>query len=165
MKKHQTRRNATSRAIIALRRAYGMTQTTFAVDVLKIAVATVARWETSHPPTGKTLLKLADIARERASTLFGPTAEPFYTLDGVFRGLYADEFMRNIQRQHKAVSNDYCLFIPETATGGPALYRFSRRVTPAAINAEAGLLKELKDEEKLASLGGYILSLHLEKNK
>ena len=140
-----------------------MSQTTFAVEVLKVAVSTVARWETSDPPSGDTLLKLSDVAAERGGSLSKLDVEPFSTLEGVFRGLYADEFLRNIQR-HKAITCDYYLIVPETATGSPALYRFSKIGDPAKINAVAEDLK-YSESKNLAGLGRYILSLQLVKNK
>lgn len=45
-----------------LRRCFGETQDDFARR-LDVAVVTVARWETSRPPDGKALLKLANLAR------------------------------------------------------------------------------------------------------
>ena len=40
----------------------GMTQQRFAVEALKTAITTVARYETTHPPRGDALLRLAKIA-------------------------------------------------------------------------------------------------------
>ncbi len=57
-------RHPISQAVLELRKAMGMTQTTFAIKVLKMAVSTVARFETSTPPRGDVLIKLAAIAHD-----------------------------------------------------------------------------------------------------
>ena len=58
-------RDSASVALIQLREKMGKTQAQFAVEVLKTAVTTVARYETSHRPPGDVLLRLRDIAREQ----------------------------------------------------------------------------------------------------
>lgn len=65
MVEHNEQRDAASSALIKLRREMGKTQQTFAVEVLDVAIGTVARYETSEPPRGEVLLRLADIAREQ----------------------------------------------------------------------------------------------------
>lgn len=65
MTEHQKTRSAASDALIELRKAMGKTQQTFAVEVLKTAIGTVARYETADPPKGEVLLRLRDIAREQ----------------------------------------------------------------------------------------------------
>lgn len=55
------RRHLASEKMVALRRAAGMTQTEFA-EILGTSVVTIARYETSSPPAGLILLKLAFIA-------------------------------------------------------------------------------------------------------
>jgi hypothetical protein len=55
-------RHPASEAMLELRKAMGKTQTMFAVEVLNMAVSTVARFETSTPPEGDMLLKLAEVA-------------------------------------------------------------------------------------------------------
>jgi transcriptional regulator with XRE-family HTH domain len=81
MEQHETPRHAASKAVIALRKALGMTQQELAVKVLKTAITTVARWETSHPPHGDALLKLADIAGRKG----------LFDIQYRFRGLYLQE--------------------------------------------------------------------------
>ena len=56
-------RNPVSEAIIKLRDALGETRQAFA-NRIEASVVTVARWETSRPPSGKMLCKLAGIALE-----------------------------------------------------------------------------------------------------
>jgi hypothetical protein len=57
-------RDAASQALIDLRVKMGKTQAGFAVEVLKTAVTTIARYETSHRPPGEVLLRLSEIAGE-----------------------------------------------------------------------------------------------------
>jgi transcriptional regulator with XRE-family HTH domain len=64
MTDHEKTRNAVSVALVELRKAMQMTQQRFAVEVLRTAIGTVARYETSDPPRGEVLLRLAAIAYE-----------------------------------------------------------------------------------------------------
>jgi hypothetical protein len=65
MEKHRKTRDAASDALVALRKGMGKTQQTFAVEVLKTAITTIARYESSNPPPrGEVLLRLRDVARE-----------------------------------------------------------------------------------------------------
>jgi hypothetical protein len=75
------------RALIALRKALGKTQQAFAVEILKTAITTVARYETSHPPRGEVLLRLADIALSNGHA----------DLAGEFRFIYLDEILKNLK--------------------------------------------------------------------
>jgi transcriptional regulator with XRE-family HTH domain len=85
----EKKRSDASEALIALRKAMGKTQQTFAVEVLKTAIGTIARYESSDPPRGDVLLRLRDIAREQG--LIGA----------------ADEFQRIwLQEVHKALGPD-----------------------------------------------------------
>jgi hypothetical protein len=63
----------------------GKTQQTFAVEVLKSAIGTVARYETSDPPQGAVLLRLRDIAREQG----------LYELANRFDLLFRGEVLQN----------------------------------------------------------------------
>ena len=56
------------------------------MEFLKSAVTTVARYETSHPPRGKVLLRLADIANRHG---LGELAQEFSFL-------YFDELLANL---------------------------------------------------------------------
>jgi transcriptional regulator with XRE-family HTH domain len=70
------KKSAVSLALTALRESLGDTQQQFAVR-LNTSVVTVARWETSHEPTAKTLerlLKLAKKHRHAESTKIFETA-------------------------------------------------------------------------------------------
>jgi transcriptional regulator with XRE-family HTH domain len=75
-------RNTVRRAVVELRNALGLTQQKFA-GVLNTAVTTIARYETSHPPSGKALLRLAEIAHEKG----------LLDLSGQFRLMYLDEVL------------------------------------------------------------------------
>jgi transcriptional regulator with XRE-family HTH domain len=60
----EKQRSAASQAVLALREAMGKTQQTFAVEVMKTSIGTIARWETADPPRGDALLRLRSVARE-----------------------------------------------------------------------------------------------------
>jgi transcriptional regulator with XRE-family HTH domain len=64
MDHHEIKRSEASRAVIALRNALKKTQQEFAVEVVKTAISTIARWETKDPPKGDALLQLADVASQ-----------------------------------------------------------------------------------------------------
>src|SRR5215469_12905886 len=51
------------KALMALRKALGMTQQQLS-EALKVTVVTVCRWETVRPPSGLSLVRLADFATE-----------------------------------------------------------------------------------------------------
>jgi hypothetical protein len=79
-------RSRAGTALIALRQAIGKTQQQFAVDVLGSAVTTVARYETSNPPSGEVLVRLADIAKENN----------LIPLRNEFTVLYLEEVLKNV---------------------------------------------------------------------
>ena len=138
-----------------------MTQTRFAVEAVKVAISTIARWETSDPPHGETLLKLAAIAREKATALSKSDAGPFWRLEGLFQSLYADEFLSNIK--HSVGLDDTTptlyLWIQKNASGRPAVYCFSKMEGSRKVKAEARrLIKE--GSKKLAEFGQHILELN-----
>jgi hypothetical protein len=76
-----------SRAVVSLRNSLGKTQQAFAVEFVKTAVTTVARWETSHPPRGRTLIRLAEVADQAGFTGLGEE----------FRFLYAKEAIASLK--------------------------------------------------------------------
>jgi len=53
-----------SGAVRALRKHMELTQTEFAVNVLNMAISTIARWETKDRPAGGALLRLAALAEK-----------------------------------------------------------------------------------------------------
>jgi transcriptional regulator with XRE-family HTH domain len=99
MKDPEKPRHAASQAVIELRQAMGMTQQQFAVQVLGTAVTTVARYETSHPPSGKMLVTLSDIAMEQSHKVRGTDAgRELNRLFGLFRALYLDDVRRTLSK-------------------------------------------------------------------
>jgi hypothetical protein len=58
----KTKRNAVSAAVVALRTHMNLTQQRFSTEIIKGAVSTVGRWETSDPPKGESLLTLVALA-------------------------------------------------------------------------------------------------------
>jgi hypothetical protein len=94
MTDHEKPRNAASAAVIALRKALGMTQQAFAVEVLKTAITTIARYETSHPPRGDALLRLASAAEDRMRT--SAHGEDLLRLRDEFRRLYIEEVLSSL---------------------------------------------------------------------
>jgi transcriptional regulator with XRE-family HTH domain len=75
-----TPKNETSAALTRMREYLGLTQEQFA-QRLRVATTTVARWESSHPPRGKTLERLYRFAQRN-----GPAVT-------------ADTFLRQITRE------------------------------------------------------------------
>ena len=57
-------RDVRSQAVIDLRGKMGITQQTLAVEYMHSAITTVARWESSHPPRGEALIRLAELAKK-----------------------------------------------------------------------------------------------------
>src|ERR1041385_9011615 len=90
MNDNEKRRHDASSAVAALRKEMAMNQTSFAVEVLKVAVSTLARYETSTPPRRDVLHKLAVIAgREALSPECTPEQRTRYVeLRDTFRVLY-----------------------------------------------------------------------------
>ncbi len=80
-----------SDAILDLREALGVTQPEFA-QIFGSGRSSVARWETSDPPHGITLLELSKLARERAAFYKDPkTAQKFFDIAANFRRIYLEE--------------------------------------------------------------------------
>jgi transcriptional regulator with XRE-family HTH domain len=96
MGRHRTKRKEASNAVVALRKLLGVTQQQFASEVLKVAISSVARWETKDPPHGETLIQLADIAERNGVGLHHTKGQPFMELGSVFRRLYLDEVRANL---------------------------------------------------------------------
>jgi hypothetical protein len=63
MRRPEITRNATSEALVRLRKGMGKTQQTFAVEVLNCAIGSVAKYETNHEPEGDMLDRLTIIAQ------------------------------------------------------------------------------------------------------
>ncbi len=79
-------RHPASDALIRLRGALAKTQQAFAVEDMRTAVTTVGRWETTHPPRGDVLLRLAEIADKAGEA----------ALRDVFRRLYVDDIFARL---------------------------------------------------------------------
>jgi transcriptional regulator with XRE-family HTH domain len=62
----QRKKNAVQTALVALRQRAGISQFQLAV-LLGVTPVTTSRWETSHPPHGKRLDQLAQLAEERGA--------------------------------------------------------------------------------------------------
>ena len=91
-------RHATSDALIALRQAMKMTQAQFAVLVLDSAITTVGRYETTHPPQGDLLLRLAKIAEQEAQKERSPAEqEIFIHLKDRFKELYVQDLLEKLE--------------------------------------------------------------------
>jgi hypothetical protein len=96
MKKYEKPRHAASNAVAALRKAVGKIQTNFAVEDLKVAVSTLARYETSTPPRGDVLLQLAAIADREASSRSGVEQHQFVELRETFRFLFLADVRKTL---------------------------------------------------------------------
>ena len=119
-------RDPASRAVIALRNALEKTQQQFAVEIVKTSIGTVGVWETTRPPRGETLLKLAEIASQHGLIMLSYEFEMLF-LDGVLPRLKMPAVYR--RREDGSV---YMLFhFPDRARAafGPELLnRWSQRL-------------------------------------
>lgn len=105
MHKHEKPRHAANDAVAALRKAMGLTQTSFAVEVMKVAISTLARYETSTPPRGDVLLQLASIAGREALECRPEQRTRFVELRDTFRVLYfKDSFEEKGFNSHASFS-------------------------------------------------------------
>jgi transcriptional regulator with XRE-family HTH domain len=97
MKPYEKPRHAASQALIELRTAMGLNQAEFAIKVLGSAVTTMSRYETTHPPSGEVLLRLAEIARaERDRPENVHLKMAFGFLASRFQALFADELFNSV---------------------------------------------------------------------
>ncbi len=119
-------RNPASRAVIDLRERLKLTQQRFAVEIMDCAVPTVGKWETSSPPTGSTLLRLADVAERKGC----------FDLQQKFRELYSRE--RPSYAHLGALAS---LYLPELEEGLFKLGRMPR--LPRAAKTEIARLLEI----------------------
>lgn len=78
--------NNASLAVIEMRSALEMTQQEFAGEVMGCAISSLARYETTHPPTGNALLRFAS----KSAQYHLPESER------AFRYLYAKEKLMEI---------------------------------------------------------------------
>ena len=85
--------------VIELRAALGDTQEKFAAR-LRTALSTVARYETSRPPTGGMLMRLAAIAERNAIGRKVDDAKVFTDLATTFKRLYLDEVFQEMGVDH-----------------------------------------------------------------
>jgi transcriptional regulator with XRE-family HTH domain len=83
------KKSAVSLALTALREGLGDTQQQFAVRLATTTV-TIARWETSHPPSGKTLERLIKVAKKYRH------AESMKIFDAAFR---RETYWRDVERR------------------------------------------------------------------
>jgi predicted transcriptional regulator len=91
-------RDPASRAAIRLREELGMTQDRFAKEVLGLSWASVAKYETTHPPKGEQLLRLMDVAAlaSKAPSVEIEKREVFSRLRKELMHLYIGEFRNNV---------------------------------------------------------------------
>jgi len=95
---NSTKREAASEALIELRQAMGKTQQEFSTYILNSAINTVARYETTHPPKGDALLRLARIARDAATTADNRAERAtFERLRATFKDIYKQEMMSQLE--------------------------------------------------------------------
>jgi transcriptional regulator with XRE-family HTH domain len=83
--------------VIELRTSLGDTQEEFAAR-LRTALSTVARYETSRPPAGAMLLRLAAVAEQNAigHKADDAKAKALINLATTFKALYFDEVARDL---------------------------------------------------------------------
>src|ERR1700733_9958179 len=104
------RSNPTSEAIVTLRKRMGLSQQRFATEVLKGAISTLARYETSSPPHGEVLRQLAEVAKR----------EGFLDLHHRFRMIDAEEYFFHYMTpfdDHYPGGAQAFMFFPESSQG------------------------------------------------
>jgi transcriptional regulator with XRE-family HTH domain len=93
VRRARTERAAASKAVRELRELIGYSQTELA-GRLDVSLGTVARWETSNPPQGEVLLKLADIAKAEGVEALRPSSWlALRALTVRFQVIFADELI------------------------------------------------------------------------
>ena len=93
------KRHPASDALLDLREALDKTQPELAA-MMELSRSRVALWETSDPPRGETLLRLAQIAKQSAIGKHGPTlGKRLGEIESKFFGLYMEEIMANTPGQ------------------------------------------------------------------
>lgn len=70
------KRDPASLALIELRKALKMSQAEFAIKLMDVAPITVYRLETTDPPRGDTLLRLAEIADKAPCEIYSDEKDP-----------------------------------------------------------------------------------------
>jgi transcriptional regulator with XRE-family HTH domain len=138
-------RHPASEALIELREALGMSQQDFAVTELKSALNTVGRYETTNPPRGDTLLRLAEIAERRSLPKIAAR----------FRRLHSDQLLSDTGLKN-ALSID-----PQTGKGWLLLKLDSREELDDAID----LFQKHRKSHPDAEWTEYIKSLGDKKKK
>lgn len=120
----QKMRHPASEALVTLRAALGMTQSEFSRNILSTSKITLARYETSHPPSGDLLLRLAAIAAKHGQR----------ELQRTFQILYYEELFKQL--------------------GGPRLTVIATTPPKGYLMLELIGAEELKAGELLMSLRG-----------
>ena len=124
MAQNEMNGDATRRALVGLRKALGKTQQAFAVEFLKVAVATVARYETSNPPRGDVLLRLSEIAAEHGE----------FSLKDEFLYLYLDDVLQKVKGN--------MFVVPETADNEPHGFLLLRLDNQKQVDDAIALLRK-----------------------
>jgi DNA-binding transcriptional regulator YiaG len=139
MKTHEKKRNPASAAIIELRTRLDMTQQDFAVNVLKSAVSTPARWESRFPPHGKKLLELEKLAQKHG----------FTDLARRFRLLYNQQQIRKlVNSMVRAVENNDSMSPEDTNDFSRDLVRAADRLLVRSWERLAAGLPPAKTTQK-----------------
>jgi len=134
------KRHVASQAVIDLRKALALTQQAFAVK-LKSAITTVARWETTHPPHGQTLIRLAEEAQKARKASRGqdgertPETQKLIDLMDTFKRLYLDEVFANLGGMEKILLR----FHATKADPEPSVYFLAKLRGTDEIRAGYGL--------------------------
>jgi DNA-binding transcriptional regulator YiaG len=148
MGRNSKKRHAASEAVIALREALNQTQQAFA-HKMKTAIVTIARWETSQPPHGLTLLRLAEVAKQAwiKNTGGAGVESRLDDLHKKFFGLYMDEVISAVMtlelgsEQHK---NRILTVDPKTKAG----YVLAKLQGSAQLQAGAEFILTLSETTK-----------------
>jgi hypothetical protein len=132
----------------------GKTQAAFAVEVLKTAVTTIARYETNGPPRGEVLLRLRDIAQ----------GQGLLELSSKFELLYIDDVLKNLGSRLTMVpatrtepARGFLIMSLSARAIGPArtcmrllsLMNSDQKIRPEIDKASSSLNEELTKDDDL----------------
>jgi transcriptional regulator with XRE-family HTH domain len=93
MRREGRERSLASKDVIALREELGLSQARFAAEVMNLSWASIAKYETTHPPKGEQLLRLMEAALTQAKRFPEPKASVIRAIANRFKILYRHELV------------------------------------------------------------------------
>jgi transcriptional regulator with XRE-family HTH domain len=91
MRRGGKERSPASRAVVDLREELGLSQARFAAEVMNLSWASIAKYETTHPPKGEQLVRLMEATLSQAKRSSEPRASALRAIADRFKSLYRSE--------------------------------------------------------------------------